>query len=158
MVTIKAAHLSSLFFWGKYTMKRFFCYFLALSLLAVSVCAANELGPKEIILKSTVDPSENPRLAFFPHAQHQKEYYCSTCHHITDKNGKKIPFDQGMKVEKCESCHNKAAAYRGMPEKLTPLKNVAHLRCKGCHRKLKKEGKSTGPITCKGCHREKINK
>ena len=112
-------------------------------------------GPKEIILQSTIDPFDpaNPRKAFFPHALHQEKYYCSTCHDTTDKDGKQIPYEDGMKIQKCESCHNKSAIYKGMPETLVPLKEVAHLRCKGCHRQMKKEGKTTGPITCKGCHR-----
>ena len=133
---------------------------LVASMSFFSICTANVTGPEEIILKSTIDPADpdKPRLAFFPHAQHQERYYCSTCHHTTDKDGKQIPYEDGMKIEKCESCHNKSAIYTGMPQRLTPFMEVAHLRCKGCHRKLKKEKQPTGPITCKGCHRPEINK
>ena len=56
-------------------------------------------------------------------------------------------------------CAERAAIINaGMPKRLTPFKEVAHLRCKGCHRELKKKGQATGPITCKGCHRPDINK
>jgi hypothetical protein len=28
-----------------------------------------------------------------------------------------------------------------------------HLQCKGCHLKLRQQGRRAGPIDCKGCHR-----
>lgn len=31
-------------------------------------------------------------------------------------------------------------------------KQVMNKQCTACHRKLKKEGKKTGPTTCKSCH------
>ena len=138
----------------------FLCICLAASILSVSPSFASEKGPAELILQSTIDPANpnKPKLAYFPHAKHQEKYYCSTCHHSTDKNGKKIPYDDGMEIAKCESSHNKAATYRGMPAEFSPFKNIAHKRCKGCHRKLKNEGKPAGPITCKGCHRPEVNK
>ena len=145
-------------------MRHFIFLFLCLTALfastSVSVATEQGMGPEDIILQSTIDPADpnNPRLAFFLHALHQEKYYCSTCHHTTDKDGKKILYEDGMKVEKCESCNNRSAIYTGMPERYTPFKEVAHLRCKGCHRQLKKEGQPAGPITCKGCHRKDLNK
>lgn len=145
-------------------MRQFF-FLLIIIIVAsgsVSICLADEqqgMGPEEIILQSTIDPVDpnKPRRAFYPHAKHQERYYCSTCHHTADNEGKQALYNDDMKIEKCETCHNKSAIYKGMPKRLATFKEVAHLRCKGCHRKLKKEGKATGPITCRGCHRPEIN-
>jgi cytochrome c peroxidase len=68
----------------------------------------------------------------FTHTKHTEEYGfdCGECHHLEMKGG----------YNKCSSCHDN-------------LKDTFHKNCyKGCHRKLKAEGKKTGPTTCRGCH------
>lgn len=63
---------------------------------------------------------------------------CKVCHHT---------WKEGEKVKKCVECHTKDS-------KLT-AKNAFHKNCRGCHRKLKKEGKPTGPTACTKCHPKK---
>jgi len=68
----------------------------------------------------------------FTHTKHTEDYGsdCGECHHLEMKGG----------YNKCSSCHD-------------DLKDTFHKNCyKGCHRKLKAEGKKTGPTTCKECH------
>jgi hypothetical protein len=96
----------------------------------------------------------------FTHDKHNKEYNiaCNDCHHVYE-NGKNI-WKEGMKVDKCEVCHNEATVKR---EKTLPpdlqkknLKLAFHNNCRMCHRKIKRENpESKAPTTCSGCH-EKI--
>ncbi len=68
----------------------------------------------------------------FTHTKHTEDYGfdCGECHHLQMEGG----------FNKCSSCHQ-------------DLKNTLHKNCfRGCHRKLKAEGKKTGPTTCRGCH------
>jgi len=125
---------------------------LGLALVA-GVCQAADKGPAEMVLKSTVDPAKKAKLAFFPHAQHQGKFDCTTCHHAKDADGKQIAYKEGQKVEKCDSCHNTEA---GIIEKLDTFKKAAHARCKECHKTLKTEGKDTGPTKCNGCHKKDL--
>ena len=115
--------------------------------------ATDDKGPPELILKSTVDPAKKPKLAFFPHAQHQETFDCGTCHHSKDAEGKLVAYKEGQKIEKCDTCHNTKA---GINEKLDTFKKAAHARCKECHKALKKEGKDAGPTKCVGCHKKDL--
>jgi hypothetical protein len=68
----------------------------------------------------------------FTHMKHTEDYGfdCDACHHVDMEGG----------FNKCSSCHD-------------DLKDTFHKNCyKGCHRKLKAEGKVTGPTTCRACH------
>jgi cytochrome c peroxidase len=68
----------------------------------------------------------------FTHTQHSEDYGfdCDACHHVDMEGG----------YNKCSSCHD-------------DLKDTFHKNCyKGCHRKLKAEGRETGPTSCKKCH------
>ncbi len=116
-------------------------------------CQAEEKGPAEIVLKSTLDPAKKQKLAFLPHAQHQESFDCATCHHGKDADGKQVAYTKGQKIEKCETCHNTKA---GIDEKLDTFKEAAHARCKVCHYDLKKAGKDAGPTKCKGCHKKDL--
>lgn len=122
----------------------------------VTLGLAADNGPAEIILKSTVDPAKKAKPAFFPHAVHQGNFDCATCHHAKGDDGKQVPYVEGQKIEKCESCHNKAAVASGMPTKLETFKKAAHERCKTCHKTRKAEGKNAGPTKCNGCHRKDL--
>ncbi|MCF6187522.1 MAG: cytochrome c family protein [Desulfobulbaceae bacterium] len=126
---------------------------LAAVFIVSGLSFASDKGDAEYVLKSTVDPASKTKLAFFPHAKHQAKFDCATCHHGKDADGKQVAYTDGMKIEKCESCHNKAA---GMPKGLETFKKAAHKRCKTCHQSMKKEGKATGPTKCNGCHRKDL--
>lgn len=125
-----------------------------LCLTAISLAA--DKGPEEMVLRSTVNPAQKTKLAFFPHAVHQGNFDCLTCHHGKGDDGKQVPYTDGMEIKKCESCHNKDAVVKGMPNELETFKKAAHEKCKGCHKKLKDEGKEAGPYKCNGCHRKDL--
>ena len=113
---------------------------------------ATEKGPADITLESTIDKAKKAKPAIFPHAKHQETLKCTDCHHGA-ADGKKVDYTDGMKIEKCESCHNKAA---GMPKKLETFKAVAHKNCKGCHSDIAKADPSKKALkSCKACHPKK---
>ena len=114
---------------------------------------AEDKGPAEIVLKSTVDPAKKAKPAFFPHARHQKKFVCATCHHSNGVDDKKVAYKEGQKIEKCDSCHNTTS---GMIEPLNTFKKTAHTLCKGCHKELKQSGEAAGPTKCNGCHRKDL--
>lgn len=133
-------------------MKKITVYAMATA-LALGLCligtsfAANDKGPAEMTLTSTIDSAKKAKPAIFPHAKHQERLTCSECHHSKGADGKQVAYVEGQKIEKCESCHNKAA---GMPKKLTTFKEAAHANCKTCHKaKDKKLAK------CTVCHPKK---
>ena len=109
--------------------------------------AADDKGPAEMTLESTIDKAKKTKTAIFPHAKHQEKLTCTECHHSKDADGKIVAYTEGMKIEKCESCHNKAA---GMPKKLTTFKEAAHANCKACHKKTDKK-----LAKCTVCHPKK---
>jgi Class III cytochrome C family len=99
-------------------------------------------GPKEMVLLAVKDATSVPKPAQFPHAVHQAIYKCATCHH-TKKDGKQVPYFEGMTIQKCEVCHYKGS---GMPSesdedrgivKLDTFRDAAHARCRTCHNKEK---------------------
>ncbi len=109
--------------------------------------AETDKGPAEMVLQATVDAAKKPKPAEFPHKKHQEELKlaCKECHHGKGADGKQTPYVDGMKIEKCETCHYKAA---GMDKKIATFKDAAHTNCKGCHKEMKK-----GPQKCKECHK-----
>jgi hypothetical protein len=106
---------------------------------AVTSKGESETAPEPVAEPET-DPPEIVYYAeqsywgrvIFTHTKHTEDYGfdCDTCHHVDMEGG----------YDKCSSCHD-------------DLKDTFHENCyKGCHRKLKAEGKKTGPTTCKKCH------
>jgi hypothetical protein len=79
----------------------------------------------------------------FNHFKHQglEGATCKACHHMTEEGKTPGPCSQ------CHQCEEKGDI---------PSARIAfHKNCKGCHVKVKKAGKATGPTTCAGCHPEK---
>lgn len=111
-----------------------------------SVMAETDKGPAEMVLQATVDADKKPKPANFSHKKHQEDHKvaCKECHHGKGADGKQTAYTDGMKIEKCESCHNKAA---GLDKKIATFKDAAHTNCKECHKAKKK-----GPTKCKECH------
>ncbi len=118
------------------------------SLGLAGMSMAGDKGPAEITLESTVDPAKKPKPALFPHAKHQETLKCAECHHTKGDDGKQVAYSEGMKIEKCETCHNKAA---GMPDKLQTFKDAAHKNCKSCHKETGKKELTK----CTTCHPKK---
>ncbi|MCJ7773077.1 MAG: cytochrome c family protein, partial [Desulfobacterales bacterium] len=93
----------------------------------------------------------------FAHDKHGKDYKiaCNECHHIYD-NGQNV-WKEGIKVEKCEICHNEPTikSENTLPPDVQKknLKLAFHNNCRVCHKKLKSDNPtSKAPTTCSGCH------
>ncbi len=127
--------------------------------LVFSVGYANEQAPDVIIMNSKVYEQHTKSLVTFPHKKHNVGYKiaCAECHHVF-KDGKSV-WEEGDKVEKCGACHSKGKPSREESKELSGAEKIKgyhyeaiHENCKGCHNDLKKEGKTTGPISCSKCH------
>ncbi len=112
--------------------------------LAVS---SGDKGPEVIEF-----PAKKGKVVFHHH-EHQNflKGNCGECHHGKTADWKQVPYKEGMKIEKCATCHNKSHPNK----KLNSVKKAMHKNCKGCHKAFKKAGKKTGPTKCKGCHKKK---
>lgn len=114
-------------------MKKAFIYGAAIAFLCGTglVAVAGNTGPTEMILQATVDAAKKPKPVKFPHAEHQGRLECGECHHTKGADGSQVAYTEGMEIQKCETCHNKAA---GMPKALETFKKAAHKNCKACHK------------------------
>lgn len=110
----------------------------------VNATAADK-GPADITLQVTKDAGAKPKPAVFPHAKHQEKFACAECHHSKGADGKQVAYKDGQKIEKCETCHNKAAGMTNA--KVATFKDAAHTNCKGCHTEKK------APTKCDACHK-----
>lgn len=114
-----------------------------------SAMAETDKGPAEMVLQATVDAAKKPKPATFNHKKHQDntevKMACGDCHHGKGADGKQTAYTDGMKIEKCETCHNKAA---GLKKEIATFKDAAHTNCKGCHKE-----KAKGPQKCPECHK-----
>ncbi len=80
----------------------------------------------------------------FQHHKHQGRTNCAECHHEKGPDGKQVPYHEGMKIQKCENCHNKSFPNK----KLNKPMKAFHKNCKGCHKT------HHGPTKCKECHKK----
>ena len=87
----------------------------------------------------------------FPHEQHMGDLDCLTCHHDYNEDGENIldedELEEGNENILCSSCHDSDTDIT--------LQEAFHRQCMGCHIKLRKAGKATGPDLCGGCHKKK---
>ena len=121
---------------------------VSLGFVAMTTAKDQGDGPEKMTLKTTKDKAKKAKIVKdFPHKKHQEALKndCGVCHHSKDKDNKQTPYVKGMKIEKCETCHFKGS---GMPskkdkakkiKKLDTFKDAAHVNCKSCHKKMKKE-------------------
>jgi hypothetical protein len=83
----------------------------------------------------------------FSHRVHQaKRVACTQCHH--DYQGRRNVWHEGQPVAKCQTCHGLRPEARRLD-----VKNAYHRQCKGCHLRLRQQGRQAGPIECQVCHR-----
>jgi hypothetical protein len=83
----------------------------------------------------------------FNHRGHETSgVACTQCHH--EYRGKRNVWQQGQPVQKCLSCHGLTPQAQRLD-----LKNAMHRQCKGCHLKLRQQGRKAGPLVCLDCHR-----
>ncbi len=79
----------------------------------------------------------------FNHEQHTKVVNgnCAECHHTYKGKGEPVA---------CSKCHKKHKE-----GKKPSLMRALHKNCMGCHKKMAKAGKPTGPARkCSGCHKK----
>jgi len=86
------------------------------------------------------------------HTKHAKDYNvsCWECHHEYDeKINLWTPLSETMN---CLECHDPI----DVQDEAMRLQTAYHLNCKGCHKKLAQEKKTTGPYRkCLKCHEKK---
>ena len=71
-----------------------------------------------------------------------------------------VPFPHALHqatLSDCQQCHDlfpqQAGSIDGLKSDGTlKSKQVMNQKCTKCHRKLKKAGQKTGPVSCKKCH------
>ena len=136
-------------------MKKAFICGITLAFLCsiglVGMAAAGvDKGPAEI----TINPNGKKPVKF-PHAMHQKRLKCATCHHSKDKDGKQIPYTEGMKIQKCETCHT-GDMLKGKVKGKTAFQRAGHGRCLACHKAMAKKDKKYKKLKkCSTCHIKK---
>jgi hypothetical protein len=120
---------------------------------AATVGAAESLEtPEEIDIENNVYEVDRKGSVWFPHLDHAEGYDidCHACHH--EYQGSKNIWQEGQPVKKCLSCHDPARN----EGRLKKLRTAFHGNCKGCHKKLAKEGETTAPYKkCTDCHEKK---
>ena len=112
----------------------------------VGLALAEDKGPVEVVIQSTLETEHGAKPAFLPHQAHQW-LECEGCHHGKGANGNQLDYRAGQKIEPCESCHNSKT---GMPEPLATLKRAGHALCLECHRHNNEQ-----LTQCGTCHTKK---
>ncbi|BCL60973.1 hypothetical protein DGMP_16660 [Desulfomarina profundi] len=129
--------------------------FFVLCGTAILSTAGTDTGPAELTIVST--HSKKPKPALFPHKKHQDKFKCAECHHGI-KDGKQVPYAEGMEIKKCDNCHNKDVL-KGKKKgklKLDTIKGAGHGNCLACHKAMAKKDKKLKKITkCSNCHPKK---
>ena len=123
-------------------------FLCSLGLAGMSI--AGDKGPAEI----TVNPN-GKKPAAFPHAKHQEKFKCGECHHAKGADGKQAPYTEGMKIEKCETCHT-GDMLKGQVKGKSAMQRAGHGNCLACHKAKAKKDSSLKKITkCSTCHPKK---
>jgi len=119
---------------------------LVLGVLGAVSGSATE-PPAHSILQMPVRGVREKPPVFFSHRRHEeRRIACDKCHHVYQ--GRRNVWRQGQPVKRCPECHG------FYPKGEQPdIKNALHLQCKGCHLKLRQQGRRAGPIKCRDCHR-----
>lgn len=107
---------------------------------------------ENMILTSSQSSKKPP--AVFPHDWHAEEYACGDCHHGM-ADGKATPYEEGMDIQSCESCHNPEVlpGRKKGKYKLDTYKGAAHANCIECHKEVAKADPSKKALrSCKTCH------
>ncbi|RUM43258.1 MAG: class III cytochrome c [Desulfocapsa sp.] len=126
------------------TALAFFC-----SMGLVGMSMAGDQGPAEI----TINP-DGKKPAVFPHAQHQERIQCAECHH-GKADGKQVPYVEGQKIEKCETCHT-GDMLKGKVKGKSAMQRAGHGNCLSCHKAEAKKDASLKKIkNCSTCHKKK---
>ena len=104
-------------------------------------------APAVCLLDVPIPGSRHKPPVKFSHRVHEaRGVACTQCHH--DYRGRRNVWQQGQPVAKCQTCHGLRPEARRLD-----VKNAYHRQCKGCHLRLRQQGRQAGPITCQDCHR-----
>ena len=104
-------------------------------------------APADSLLKIPVAGSRPKPPVKFSHRVHEaRRVACAQCHH--DYQGRRNVWHEGQPVAKCQACHGLRPEARRLD-----VKNAYHRQCKGCHLRLRQQGRQAGPIECQACHR-----
>jgi hypothetical protein len=111
---------------------------------------AGDKGPAEI----TINPDGKKPVAF-PHAEHQERIKCAECHHTKGPDGKQAPYTEGMKIQKCETCHT-GDMLKGEVKGKTAMQRAGHGNCLSCHKEEAKKDPAMKKLKkCSTCHIKK---
>jgi len=139
---------------------------------------ATDTVTDELLLKSDAYREHTKAPVKFKHRMHAEvlvqkypemfKNKCGECHH--DNQGKPLSrLDYGEQIETCIACHSKPGEMppaekrelrdRGLSRQEIKTRELEyhaeamHEKCRGCHRKARKEvGTRKPPITCSKCH------
>jgi hypothetical protein len=104
-------------------------------------------APADSLLKIPVAGARRKPPVKFSHRVHEaRRVACTQCHH--DYQGRRNVWHEGQPVAKCQTCHGLRPEARRLD-----VKNAYHRQCKGCHLRLRQQGRQAGPIECQACHR-----
>lgn len=107
---------------------------LLLVVLMVAVSVAGVDAMDQGAAEMTMGGGERGEV-WFPHQQHQKTLGdCNLCHDLFPQVSGSI---EKQKVEG-----------------VLKQKQVMNKKCIACHRKMKKAGQASGPVSCKNCHKK----
>jgi hypothetical protein len=103
-------------------------------------------APAVSLLKIPVaGPRRKPPVKFSHRVHEARRVACTQCHH--DYQGRRNVWHEGQPVAKCQACHGLRPETRRLD-----VKNAYHRQCKGCHLRLRQQGRQAGPIECQACH------
>ena len=99
--------------------------------------------PEEIIIDKGIYSTDIYGGVRFSHGAHVLDFgiVCGVCHHTWNQEENILP-------DKCTKCHQVKDT-----EKVS-LRDAYMNNCRGCHGRLKVEGKPAGPTRCNECHRK----
>ncbi len=128
-------------------------HILWITVVAVLFIASSLLAQSD---KITFDPlkafgkSKRPPVTFAHNCHAEAGLSCKDCHHVYE-NGKNVldesKLEEGNQGIRCSACHG--------PNFKIGLEQAFHDQCIGCHKRLLKEKKKTGPRFCGQCHIKK---
>ena len=108
--------------------------------------------PDEIVLDNQGYKTDRKGPVTFSHLDHAEDYEiaCNECHHEYEDG--KNTWKEGDPVNKCMECH----APEESDGNIKKLSIAFHKNCKGCHKKLAREGSTDAPFKqCTECHEKK---
>lgn len=125
-----------------------------LCLVAAPMLSAADAPGDDLVIKApegmkVKDKGDKPgtlqKAVPFAHSKHAT-VECKDCHHTMEADGA---------IKKCTSsgCHDSLEARtKDNAKDVKLVENAYHTQCLDCHKKLKKESKTTGPTACGKCH------